>query len=133
MTSGMPKPQGLYDPRFEHDACGIGAIVNISGRREHQIVDLGKTVLVNLMHRGAAGADDSTGDGAGILMQLPHELFRAEADRLGIALPEPPKCVCSANGSSKRRSPRDNSRPWAGGTCLATTAVWATSPERPNR
>jgi glutamate synthase domain-containing protein 2/glutamate synthase domain-containing protein 1/glutamate synthase domain-containing protein 3 len=89
MTSGMPKPQGLYDPRFEHDACGIGAIVNISGRREHQIVELGKTVLVNLMHRGAAGADESTGDGAGILMQIPHELMGAEAERLGFTLPEP--------------------------------------------
>jgi glutamate synthase domain-containing protein 2/glutamate synthase domain-containing protein 1/glutamate synthase domain-containing protein 3 len=83
----MPKAQGLYDPNREHDACGIGAIVNITGRRDHAIVELGKTVLVNLMHRGAAGADDSTGDGAGILMQIPHPLMSDEAARLGVELP----------------------------------------------
>ncbi len=85
----MPSAHGMYDPRHEHDACGIGAVVNISGRREHQIIDLGKKVLTNLMHRGAAGADESTGDGAGILLQLPHELFVAEAARLAFSLPEP--------------------------------------------
>jgi glutamate synthase (NADPH/NADH) large chain len=85
----MPKPAGLYDPAREHDACGIGAIVNISGRREHRIVELGKDVLMNLQHRGAAGADESTGDGAGILTQLPHELLAAEARRLRIELPSP--------------------------------------------
>jgi glutamate synthase (NADPH) large chain len=83
----VPGPRGLYDPRWEHDACGIGAIVNISGARSHNIVDYGKQVLMNLMHRGAAGADESTGDGAGILIQLPHEFLAAEADRLGFALP----------------------------------------------
>jgi glutamate synthase domain-containing protein 1 len=82
---------GLYDPRYEHDACGIGAVVNISGRREHRIVEYGKQVLLNLMHRGAAGADETTGDGAGILLQIPHEFFAAEADRLGFSLP-PPGC-----------------------------------------
>ena len=85
----MPKAHGLYDPAREHDACGIGAIVNISGRREHRIVELGKTVLLNLMHRGAAGADEATGDGAGILMQLPHELILSESRRLGIDPPPP--------------------------------------------
>jgi glutamate synthase domain-containing protein 2/glutamate synthase domain-containing protein 1/glutamate synthase domain-containing protein 3 len=84
-----PKAQGLYDPRWEHDACGIGAIVNISGHREHAILQRGKQVLLNLQHRGAAGADESTGDGAGILFQIPHEFFAAEASRLGMALPEP--------------------------------------------
>ncbi len=79
----------MYDPRWEHDACGIGAIVNISGRREHAIIDHGKQVLLNLMHRGAAGADESTGDGAGILFQIPHEFFQAEADRLRLNLPGP--------------------------------------------
>ena len=68
---GLPEPQGLYHPGHEHDACGIGAIVNISGRREHAILDYGKQVLLNLQHRGAAGADESTGDGAGVLMQIP--------------------------------------------------------------
>ena len=89
MMSTAPTAQGLYDPQWEHDACGVGAIVNISGVRSHSIVDYGKQVLMNLMHRGASGADESTGDGAGILMQLPHEFFAAEADRLGFALPGP--------------------------------------------
>ena len=70
-SHGLPPPQGLYDPRNEHDACGIGAVVNISGRREHGIIERGREVLLNLQHRGAAGADESTGDGAGILIQLP--------------------------------------------------------------
>lgn len=82
-------PYGLYNPTREHDACGIGAIVNIAGRRQHAIVDYGRQVLVNLQHRGAAGADESTGDGAGILLQLPHELFAEEASRLGFPLPPP--------------------------------------------
>ena len=81
--SAAPKARGLYDPQWEHDACGIGAVVNISGRRDHAVVEHGKQVLLNLMHRGAAGADESTGDGAGILLQVPHEFFAAEADRLG--------------------------------------------------
>ena len=89
MMSTAPKAQGLYDPQWEHDACGVGAIVNIAGVRSHSIVDYGKQVLMNLMHRGASGADESTGDGAGILMQLPDEFFAAEADRLGFALPGP--------------------------------------------
>ena len=88
MAHTAPKAQGLYDPRFEHDACGIGAIFNISGRREHAIIDHGKQVLLNLQHRGAAGADESTGDGAGILLQLPHEFLAAEAERLGFMLPD---------------------------------------------
>ena len=89
LMSSTPKIRGLYDPQWEHDACGIGAIVNISGARDHAIVEHGKQVLLNLMHRGAAGADESTGDGAGILMQLPHEFLAEEADRLGFALPAP--------------------------------------------
>ncbi len=89
MMSTAPQARGLYDPQWEHDACGIGAVVNISGRRDHAIVEHGKQVLLNLRHRGAAGADESTGDGAGILMQLPHEFFQAAAARLGFSLPEP--------------------------------------------
>ena len=84
MAYAPPKPHGLYDPRFEHDACGIGAIVNISGRREHAIIDYGKEVLLKLQHRGAAGADECTGDGAGILFQIPHEFFAAEAEQVGV-------------------------------------------------
>ena len=79
----MPGASGLYDPRWEHDACGIGAVVNICGRRDHAIVEQGKQILLNLMHRGAAGADESTGDGAGMLLQIPDEFFRTETERDG--------------------------------------------------
>ena len=89
MKSTVPNARGLYDPQWEHDACGIGAVVNISGRRDHAIVEHGKQVLLNLMHRGAAGADESTGDGAGILLQLPHGFFRAVTSGLGFQLPNP--------------------------------------------
>jgi len=78
----------LYDPRWEHDACGIGAVANISGRRDHAIIEYGNEVLLNLMHRGAAGSDESTGDGAGILFQIPHEFFAEEVSRLRFRLPE---------------------------------------------
>ena len=81
--------QGLYDPRFEHDACGIGAVVNINGKRDHSIIDYGRETIVNLHHRGAAGADDITGDGAGILFQIPHDFFKSESRRLALSLPEP--------------------------------------------
>jgi len=84
----MPKDQGLYESRREHDACGIGAVVNISGKRDHSIIEYGKQILLNLHHRGAAGSDDVTGDGAGILTQIPHQLFEAEAKRLGFSLGE---------------------------------------------
>ena len=83
----MPSVRGLYDPQWEHDACGIGAVVDISGRRSHAIVEYGKQVLLNLMHRGASGADESTGDGAGILLQIPDEFLRTEAESLGFSLP----------------------------------------------
>ncbi|TSA55727.1 MAG: glutamate synthase large subunit [Planctomycetaceae bacterium] len=80
---------GLYETRREHDACGIGAVVNISGRRDHKIIEYGNQILMNLHHRGATGADETTGDGAGILFQIPHEFFSAECQKLGIILPEP--------------------------------------------
>ena len=79
--------QGLYEVRREHDACGIGAVVNIGGKRDHCIIEYGKEILINLHHRGAAGADEVTGDGAGILLQIPHEFFKAECEGLGFSLP----------------------------------------------
>ncbi|MGD2095697.1 MAG: glutamate synthase subunit alpha, partial [Phycisphaerales bacterium] len=81
------KQYGLYEARREHDACGIGAVVNISGKREHSIIEYGKQTLVNLHHRGAAGADETTGDGAGILFQIPHEFFASECEKLSFSLP----------------------------------------------
>jgi glutamate synthase domain-containing protein 2/glutamate synthase domain-containing protein 1/glutamate synthase domain-containing protein 3 len=82
------RDQGLYETRREHDACGIGAVVNINGTRGHSILEYGRQILVNLTHRGAAGADETTGDGAGILFQVPHEFCVAESDRLGFSLPD---------------------------------------------
>jgi glutamate synthase (NADPH/NADH) large chain len=79
--------QGLYENRREHDGCGIGVVVNISGGRDHSIIEYGKEILLNLRHRGAAGADEITGDGAGILFQIPHEFFMPECNRLGFSLP----------------------------------------------
>jgi glutamate synthase (NADPH/NADH) large chain len=81
--------QGLYEMRYEHDACGIGAVVNINGTRDHSIIEYGRQILVNLTHRGAAGADETTGDGAGILLQIPHGFFVGECDERGLSLPEP--------------------------------------------
>jgi glutamate synthase domain-containing protein 2/glutamate synthase domain-containing protein 1/glutamate synthase domain-containing protein 3 len=83
------RDQGLYETQYEHDACGIGAVVNINGTRDHSIIEYGKQILINLTHRGAAGADETTGDGAGILFQIPHEFFVNECDGRGISLPEP--------------------------------------------
>jgi glutamate synthase domain-containing protein 2/glutamate synthase domain-containing protein 1/glutamate synthase domain-containing protein 3 len=84
---GLPAPQGLYDPANEHDACGVGFVVNMHGVRSHDIVRKGLEVLENLTHRGACGCDPLTGDGAGILMQTPHEFFAAAAPQAGIRLP----------------------------------------------
>ena len=82
-------PQGLYDPSQEHDSCGVGFVVDIKGRRSHRIVQQAHEVVINLLHRGACGCETNTGDGAGMLLQLPHRFFRKEADRLGIDLPQP--------------------------------------------
>ncbi len=84
---GLPPRQGLYDPRYEHDACGIGFVADIKGRPSQQIIQQGIEVLVNLEHRGACGCDPDTGDGAGLLLQIPHEFFAREADKLGFELP----------------------------------------------
>jgi len=78
---------GLYDPAFEHDACGVGFVVHMKGQRSHAIVQHGLTILKNLQHRGACGCEENTGDGAGILIQIPHEFMARECQKLGIALP----------------------------------------------
>ncbi|MDY7009731.1 MAG: glutamate synthase large subunit [Planctomycetota bacterium] len=80
---------GLYEAGREHDACGIGAVINIGGVRSHEILEFGRQVLLNLRHRGAAGSDETTGDGAGILFQIPHEFFVERAGKDGIALGKP--------------------------------------------
>src|SRR5947207_5293444 len=84
---GIPPAQGLYDPNYEHDACGIGFVADISGRKSHDIVLKGVQILINLTHRGACGCDPQTGDGAGILMQIPHAFFQRECSHLEFELP----------------------------------------------
>src|SRR3954465_15009136 len=84
---GLPPAQGLYDPRHEHDACGVGFVAHVKGRPSHSIVRQALQVLINLLHRGACGCEANTGDGAGILIQRPDKFLRKEARRLGIDLP----------------------------------------------
>src|SRR5438067_8344224 len=80
-----PAAQGLYDPRFEHDSCGVSFVVDMHGRRSHRMIELGLRSLCNLDHRGATGAEANVGDGAGILLQVPDAFLRAV---VGFELPE---------------------------------------------
>ena len=84
---GLPVKQGLYDPEFEHDSCGVGFVVNLNGVKSHLIINQGLEVLSNLAHRGACGCDPETGDGAGILVQIPDEFFRRKCGDVGFKLP----------------------------------------------
>ncbi|MEL6384662.1 MAG: glutamate synthase central domain-containing protein, partial [Cyanobacteria bacterium J06626_18] len=86
--SVSPVKQGLYDPQFEHDACGVGFVVQMKGKASHEIVEQALTILTNLNHRGAVGAEPNTGDGAGILMQLPHRFLQKVATAAGFTLPD---------------------------------------------
>ena len=85
---GLPTTQGLYDSKFEHDACGIGFVVNIKGKKSHKIVTQALKILVNLSHRGGKGSEVNTGDGAGILLQIPHDFFKNTCKSKGILIPE---------------------------------------------
>ncbi|MDP3174815.1 MAG: hypothetical protein Q8M88_10310, partial [Phenylobacterium sp.] len=82
-----PERQGLYDPANEHDACGVGFVANIKGRKSHEVITAGLQILLNLDHRGAVGADPLVGDGAGCLIQIPDALLRDWAQGAGVALP----------------------------------------------
>src|SRR6266481_6993953 len=84
-----PPAEGLYDLSLEKDSCGVGFIANIKGKKSHQIVSDAINILCNLEHRGAVGADPRAGDGAGILVQIPHKFFVKVADQLGFKLPNP--------------------------------------------
>ena len=86
--AGAPRAQGLYDPRHEHDACGVGFVAHIKGRKSHDIVEKGLTILNCLTHRGATGADPLHGDGAGVLIQIPDAFFREEMARRKVKLPK---------------------------------------------
>src|ERR1035438_861436 len=84
-----PGKQGLYDPQFEHEACGVGFVVNIKGRKSHAIIQQALQVLLNLDHRGACGCEANTGDGAGILIQTPHTFLKEATRSAGFTLPSP--------------------------------------------
>lgn len=88
IPAGIPAKQGLYDPRNEHDACGVGFVAHMKGVKSHQIVRDGLFILENLTHRGAVGADPLMGDGAGILVQIPDRFFREEMAAQGVILPK---------------------------------------------
>ncbi len=99
-----PERQGLFDPAMERDACGVGFIADMKGRKSHKIVEDALQILENLEHRGAVGADPLSGDGAGILIQIPDAFLREETAKLGITLPEPA------------------ATPWAMSSCPPTSA-----------
>jgi len=86
-TADESSVKGLYDPRYEHDACGIGFVANIRGAKSHQIIEMGLKILLNLRHRGACGCDAETGDGAGLLIQMPNDFMRTAAASAGVFLP----------------------------------------------
>jgi len=89
MNSAIPERQGLYDPANEHDACGVGFVAHIRGKKSHSIIEQGLLILKNLDHRGAVGADPLMGDGAGILIQIPDAYLREEMAKQGVQLPQP--------------------------------------------
>ena len=84
----FPKKQGLYDPAFEKDSCGVGFVMNMKGEKSHEIITQGLEILKKLEHRGACGSDSTSGDGAGILIQIPHQFFQDHCEKAGIKLPE---------------------------------------------
>src|ERR1700674_3130679 len=88
-VNGRPPAQGLFDPAREHDACGVGFVVDMSNTKRHDIIEKGLQILLNLDHRGAVGADPKSGDGCGMLVQIPHRFFAEECQKLGFTLPEP--------------------------------------------
>ena len=106
--NGLPPAQGLYDPAHEHDACGIGFVASVRGERSHQIIEQGIQVLVNLTHRGACGCDPETGDGAGVLIQIPHRFFARECEALGFRLPPPGEYAVGMTFLPVEKHPRLN-------------------------
>jgi glutamate synthase domain-containing protein 2/glutamate synthase domain-containing protein 1/glutamate synthase domain-containing protein 3 len=105
----LPPAQGLYDPANEHDACGIGFVASIRGDKSHQIVEQGIQILINLTHRGACGCDPETGDGAGVLIQIPHQFFARECEKLGFTLPAPGEYAVGMTFLPVEKQPRLNS------------------------
>ena len=88
MQNNYPPAQGLYDPDYEHDSCGVGFVADIKGRKSHAIVENGLAILKKLVHRGACGCEENTGDGVGILLQMPHKFFSRVCKDSKINLPD---------------------------------------------
>src|SRR5579864_898773 len=99
--------QGLYDPSTEHDACGVGFVVDIKGRRSHAVIEQGLQVLLNLLHRGACGCEANTGDGAGILVQMPDRFLRKVVANHGFTLPAPGQYAAGLVFLPKPQAERD--------------------------
>ena len=116
---GLPKKQGLYDPWFEHDACGVGFVVDIKGRKSNQILKDALQVLKNLDHRGACGCEANTGDGAGVLIQMPHGYFKEVCGKARISLPGSRRIRKRAHFSAAR----PHQEPPAGGALRADRPV----------
>src|ERR1019366_10148785 len=89
MNMQPPGPQGLYDPAYEHDSCGVGFLVDLKNRKSHEIVRKALQILCNMEHRGACGCEENPGDGAGILVQMPHRFLVEQLAALHLHLPEP--------------------------------------------
>ncbi len=106
----LPEKQGLYDPQYEHDACGVGFIVHMKGNKSHDIVEQALTILLNLDHRGACGCEPNTGDGAGILMQVPHKFLKKVTAAANIDLPAPGQYGVGTIYSSPDAATRAKSR-----------------------
>ncbi len=121
---GLPEAQGLYDPSREHDACGVGFVAHIKGKKSHAIVEQGLLILKNLTHRGAVGADPKASDGAGVLIQIPDAFFREELAKQGIELPAPGEygvgfCFLPREPASRYACEREIERAiWAEGQVL---------------
>ena len=126
MREKAAEGRGLYRPEFEHDACGIGAVVDIQGRASHETVDDALKIVEKLEHRAGKDAEGKTGDGVGILTQIPHAFFARAAAEASIALPGR-----RDYGVGMFFLPRDGLKrrqAWAGGKCPCTRRFWASEP-----
>ena len=109
-SAGQPGPFGLYDPKYEHDGCGVGFVVNINGTKSHEIIERGIEVMINLLHRGATGGDTKTGDGAGILIQIPDAFLKHDCNSIGISLPAAGKYGIGMIFLPQEQNPRNKCR-----------------------
>ena len=139
---GLPVKQGLYDPHYEHDACGVGFVVDVKGRKSHSIVSQGSQVLLNLAHRGACGCEPNTGDCGGVLIQMPGKFMRKVAEASGFELPALGEYAVGMGSScpsgrttetyaskTLRRLSAPKDRPFsAGGRCRPPISGWGTRP-----